>query len=160
MKRKLLPWLLLPVLFLGLQQYASRGLITGTAPPALGRTLQGKPADPSGGEGKSAIVYFWASWCPVCKIMQGTVNALAKDVPIVSVAMLSGDAAEVRRYAEQMQLTAPVVVDAEGRIAESYGVRGVPAVFIVGPDGKIRFASVGFSSEWGIRARLWLVKWL
>jgi thiol-disulfide isomerase/thioredoxin len=160
MKRNLLFWSGLFALFIGMQQCAGRGLISGSAPPLLGATLDGKPFDGAGFRGRPMVIYFWASWCSICKMMQGAVDAVAKDIPVVSVALLSGDAAEVRRHAEREKIAVPVVLDEDGRIAATYGVRGVPAVFIVGPDGKIRFSTVGFTSEWGIRARVWLAGWL
>jgi hypothetical protein len=33
-------------------------------------------------------------------------------------------------------------------------VRGVPAHFVVDGQGKVRFAVVGYATEWGLRARL------
>jgi len=34
-------------------------------------------------------------------------------------------------------------------------VPGVPATFILDANGRIAHATMGFSSEWGLRARLW-----
>ena len=48
------------------------------------------------------------------------------------------------------------VLDEDGAISKRYGLRGVPAVFVLDGSGKIRFSSVGYTSELGIRIRLWL----
>ena len=53
----------------------------------------------------------------------------------------------------------PVVVDEDGRLARSWGVGGVPATFIVATDGRISYAGMGYSTELGLRARLWLSGW-
>jgi hypothetical protein len=34
-------------------------------------------------------------------------------------------------------------------------VRGTPTFFVVDRHRQIRFREVGFTSEWGLRARLW-----
>jgi len=44
----------------------------------------------------------------------------------------------------------------QGVIGAEYGVSGVPASFVVDSAGIIRFAEVGYTTEWGLRARLWL----
>jgi peroxiredoxin len=72
------------------------------------------------------------------------------------VALQSGDAAEVQAYMDKEGFRVPVVLDEDGAIGKSYGIRGVPAVFILGPDGNIRFSTMGWTSELGLRFRLWL----
>ena len=43
--------------------------------------------------GETVGVYFWAEWCPICKVQEGGVDALRADWPVLTVAMHSGDAA-------------------------------------------------------------------
>jgi thiol-disulfide isomerase/thioredoxin len=156
LKRHLLTGLGFLALFLGVQWFSGRGLATGTPPPIHARMPDGREyAGPQFG-GRPAVIYFWASWCGICRAMQDTVSGLAKDVPMMTVALQSGNAAEVRRYLEAQGFSVPVVLDEDGAIGAAYGIRGVPAVFILGPDGNIRSAVVGYSSEIGLRVRLWL----
>lgn len=49
-----------------------------------------------------------------------------------------------------------VLNDADGRISSAWGVHAVPASFIIGPEGQIRFAETGYQSEFELRFRLWL----
>ncbi len=69
--------------------------------------------------------------------------------------MQSGDATEVRRFMAQADLGFPVVTDEDGALADRWGVRGVPASFVLDADGQIAYATTGVSSETGLRARLW-----
>ena len=55
-------------------------------------------------------------------------------------------------------LSFPVLNDRDGALARAYGVGGVPATFIVDPEGRIAFTTVGLSSGPGLRARLWLAR--
>ena len=50
----------------------------------------------------------------------------------------------------------PVLMDQDGKLARRWGVNGVPATFIVDRAGKIVHASKGYSTEVGLRIRLWL----
>ena len=44
----------------------------------------------------------------------------------------------------------------QGEIAQKFGVRGVPVSFIISPDGETAFIEKGFTTEYGLRIRLWL----
>lgn len=143
-------------LYLGAQLIGARGLVAGTPPPIHAATLDGTPLDIPNQEGRPAVIYFWASWCQVCKAMQSSIRSLAQDTPLVSVALLSGDETEVREYVKRERFDVPVVLDQDGAIGRDYGLRGVPAVFVLGPDGTIRFSTIGYTSELGLRLRVWL----
>ena len=43
-------------------------------------------------------------------------------------------------------------------MARRYGVGGVPASFILDADGRIAFHERGYTTQWGLRLRLWLAK--
>ena len=45
--------------------------------------------------------------------------------------------------------------DPQGKILSQYGLHGVPAFVIINPAGEISFVSTGFTSEVGLRLRLW-----
>jgi thiol-disulfide isomerase/thioredoxin len=105
--------------------------------------------------GQATALYFWAPWCPVCSAQQGSVDALQADWPVLTVAMQSGDPQAVARSLRERGLAWATAVDPDGRIAALYGVKGVPALVIVAADGRIRGASVGYTTEAGMRLRLW-----
>jgi len=100
-------------------------------------------------------VYFWASWCGICKLEQGVINSIQKDWPVITVAMQSGKAADIQAYLQEHQLDWLVVPDPDGSLAQRYGVRGVPSSFILDKDGVIRFQEAGYTTTLGMRARLW-----
>jgi len=154
--RFLLGWLPVAALVLIIQAFASRGVIdAGRAPELRGEMVGGKSFAGLESMSKPAIVYFWASWCGICRAMQSTVMAVAKDAPIISVAMQSGDAPTVGQYMIRQQFDVPTLVDRDGILANAYGVRGVPAVFVIDESGNIRYAAMGYTSELGLRLRLW-----
>ena len=69
--------------------------------------------------------------------------------------MQSGDAARVQGVLRTRQLAWHTAIDAEGRIAKNYGLASVPALVVLDGQGQIRFAEVGYTSEIGMRLRLW-----
>jgi thiol-disulfide isomerase/thioredoxin len=145
-------------LYIGVQLISAQGLVAGTPPPIRATTLNGATVDVPNGEGRPAVIYFWASWCQVCKAMQSSIRSVAQDMPLISVALLSGDETEVREYVKREGFEIPVILDQDGAIGREYGLRGVPTVFILGPDGRIRFSTIGYTSELGLRLRLWLAQ--
>ena len=156
LKRAVLSWAGLIALVIGLQWFNQRGMAVGPPPPLHGTEVNGRPFGGLETLKKPALIYFWASWCPVCKSMQGTMADLAKDVPMMTVALQSGTPAEVQAYLQKEGFQVPTLPDESGELGRAYGIRGVPAVFILGPDGNISHATAGYSTAWGLRLRLWL----
>ncbi len=149
-------YLFLLVAFFSARTFVDRELAGGTAPEIQAFAVDGKAFDLSQFEGKPALIYFWASWCSICKAMRHSIDAIAADYPVMTLALQSGDAAEVKRFMKAQRINIPVVPDPDGAIGRRYGIHGVPAAFVLGPDGSIRFATVGYTSELGLRVRLWL----
>ena len=143
---------------LALKAWLQRSMIEGVPPLIQGTTLSGQPFDMQALKGKPLLVHFWASWCGVCKLEQDSIEAISKDHTIITIAMKSGTADEVRHYMQQHQLSFPVINDPEGKITYHFGVRAVPASFIINPAGEIAFREIGYTTNWGLRLRLWLAK--
>ena len=105
--------------------------------------------------GQPVALHFWAEWCPICKLEEHSISRVSRDWPVLTVAMQSGDVAAVRRTLAQRGLNWPTVIDADGALAARYGFRAVPAFVAIDPAGRISATSVGYTSEIGMRLRLW-----
>ncbi|MDD1648903.1 MAG: protein disulfide oxidoreductase [Methylococcaceae bacterium] len=155
--KSLLSWIAVLVMVFAIQLYASSGMIDGGKAPELqGLLVNGKPFARLDTLPKPALIYFWASWCGICRAMQSTVTELARDFPLITVATQSGDGANVREYMAVHQFEVQTLLDPEGGLGKTYGIRGVPALFIVDRLDNIRFATTGYTSALGLRLRLWL----
>ena len=165
-QRWLLEAALILAVILGAQYWQTRGLPEGAAPPLAGVLTDGTTArvgaprglPPVAGEtanGAPTLVAFWATWCPVCSAEEGNIVAVAKDHRVISVAMQSGDVAAVTKHLKERGIELPALVDADGRHAQNWRVRGVPTHFVVDGAGNIRFRVVGYATTWGLKARLW-----
>ncbi len=155
MRRILVNLMLIVVVYAGVQWYQSRPLASGDAPPLAGELLGRTPFDLDAWRGRPVLVHFWATWCPICKLGEDDIAALAEDHAVITVAMQSGSPGDVRGYLAEHGLDLPTLNDPYGEIATAWGVRAVPASFVIGADGQVRFATVGYTTGIGLNARLW-----
>lgn len=157
--RRWLRWtgeaLLVLAVFAATHWWLTRDMAGGRAPPLVGLLADGSAYQLQSGD-RATLVHFWATWCPICRLEHDSIAAIAADRPVVSVAIHSGGIGEVADYLHEQGLTFPVVVDESGDLAALWGVGGVPASFIVDRDGEIRHVTRGYTTEWGLRLRLWL----
>ena len=105
-----------------------------------------------------AIIYFWAEWCGICKMMQTPMTEILKDYPGITVAVKSGDDEQLKKYMQKKQIQWPTINDQNGEISALYKIKGVPFVIITDKTGEIIYTVSGYSFEIGLRLRLWLAE--
>ena len=49
-----------------------------------------------------------------------------------------------------------MIVDSTDALAKRYGIRAFPTSFVLDADEDIRQVEVGYTTEFGLRARMWL----
>lgn len=145
-------------LIIGINSWRTRDAVSGPAPLLSGYTLSGEPYELSRKPGEPLLVYFWASWCPVCKLQDGNIATLSEEFPVITVAMSSGTDEEVREYLEEEELMLKVINDESGEISSRWGVKGVPTTFVIDAEGEVRFVETGYTTTLGLRARRWLAE--
>lgn len=101
------------------------------------------------------LVYVWASWCGVCRVVSPMVDMVG--APVVSIAIASGPNARVTGYVREKGYGFAVVNDEDSRLAQTLGVSVTPTL-MVAHNGKLRFATAGITTLPGIYARLWLAR--
>jgi len=160
--KRLLRWGLEALLFLAvlilIQTWQTRNAPKGPAPSLAGQRLDGAAFSLDRRPPGPLLVYFWATWCPVCKLTSGQVEAMATEGQVITVAMQSGGEEEVAKQLVDRELQFPVIVDAGGDIARAWGVNAVPAFYVLDRDNRIRHVMQGYTSGLGIRARMWLAE--
>ncbi len=156
--------LLLVALVVGIRAYQRRDAITGPAPSFEAEALVGERVALEEYGGGPVILHFWASWCGVCRAMEGNVRSgSVAGVPIVRIATRSGTVADVRAYLARQgesvdgRAMRQVLLDEDGAIAQRYGVAAFPTTFWIGGDGQIRHVEVGYTTRLGLAARAMLV---
>lgn len=129
------------------------------APALVGTAVDGRPIDLAQSRqrpgGKPVMVVFWATWCPECRADQPAMQAISRDYEIIGVAWRSEGNDDVAAHMALHKFNYASLNDVDGALARQWGVRGVPAHFVVRPDGMTRFRVNGVHPEWTLRARLW-----
>ena len=109
--------------------------------------------------GQATALYVWAQWCPICRVQDPTITGLQQDHPVLTVAMQSGQTAQVARLLQERRLPWTTAVDPDGNIAGALGVHAVPTILGMDAQGNVTGSSVGYTSAWGMRLRLWWANW-
>lgn len=161
--RKVLNWslqiLVVVAIVTGVQYWRTRDAASGPAPELSGRLLDGQAFEWEAAP-RPLLVHFWATWCPICRMQQDTINDLAQRGNVVTVALSSGTDSEIAGYLHEHGLDMPVLSDPHGTIAGRWGVKGVPTSFIIGADDRIRSVTSGYTTGTGLRMRMWTaVRW-
>ncbi|VAW54770.1 hypothetical protein MNBD_GAMMA07-2798, partial [hydrothermal vent metagenome] len=94
-------------------------------------------------------------WCHICEFENSNIANIAKDYDVITIASWSESATQVKAYLQKEKLNFPVIVDEDGEWAKVYGVKGVPASFVLDKTGVIQYIETGYTSEMGLRLRLW-----
>ena len=155
-------WLLLMALSLStvLDLWRSPALPEDSPLPVL--TLQdGTRADLQAmSRERPLLIYYWASWCAVCRFTTPAVEQLWQDGEnVLTVALRSGDNARLQQGMARKGLSFPTHNDEQGTLAARWQVNVTPS-FLILKDGKVVSSTTGWSSRWGLQLRLLWASWL
>jgi len=154
--------LLFLAIYLALRPFFQGDVIQGKAPEMRMHSITGETIDLQAltAQGQPVLIHIWATWCPICKFTNDNVESISKDYAVINIATQSGDDSTLLDYAKQHQLNPNLIVnDFDGKWMQAFGAKAVPADFIVNAQGEIEFIEVGYSSELGLRLRLWWSSW-
>ena len=126
---------------------------TGGPTPALTlKDLEGGSHRLSDYRGKVILVNFWATWCGPCRdempSIQELKNKLAGKPFVVLAVNLDEPESRIRKFLSQMKLDFIILLDPERKAARAWGARILPASYVIGPDGRIRYSLIG-EINWG-----------
>jgi peroxiredoxin len=109
--------------------------------------LDGKEHALEAYRGKVVLVNFWATWCEPCKEEMPSIERLRRSLEGRPFAVLAVNLAEpdsrVQRFLSQVPLGFPVLMDRDTAAAKAWKARLLPATYIIGPDGRIRYSYLG-----------------
>ena len=105
-------------------------------------------------QNRVAIVYFWGSWCGICRHTSPVIQRLHEDgVPVLGVALRSGSRQEVRDYLQQHHWTFDTLNDEHGDWSQAWQVKVTPTIVLV-QQGKVIHSTTGLASYWGLKLRV------
>ena len=122
--------------------------------PAVDFSLEGEDGNTyrlSSYRGQVVVMNFWATWCPPCREEMPAMERLwqkVKDKGIVVLGVNVGENADIIfEFTGQYPVSFPLPMDIDGKVIESYPVRGLPTTYIVDPSGMVTHRAVG-SRKW------------
>src|SRR5207253_3394612 len=131
------------VLLIGLLGMAGRPPLVGSPAPEIAlKDLQGQEVKLSDLHGKIVLLNFWATWCKPCKeempAMQASYDKLRDQGFVVLAVNELEDTDKVIEHIRTHGHTFLVVMDHDNRVANRYGVVGLPASFLIDRQGIVR----------------------
>jgi thiol-disulfide isomerase/thioredoxin len=134
--------LALPALAQGLKPWGN-----APTPPLELADVEGAEHKLAAYRGRVVLVNFWATWCVPCREEMPSMELLRlamQGKPFEILAVNVGEGARVARaFGQKLELGFPLLLDRDTQAAKRWGARVLPASYLVGPDGTIRYSYFG-----------------
>lgn len=122
------------------------------APQFTLRNLEGNHVSLSGFKGQVVILNFWATWCAPCRVEMPSFENLyrryrSRGLTVLAVSLDKGADEKVRDFAEEYQLSFPVLLDADGEAEKLYPSISIPFTFVIDKSGRV-VARVDGAKNW------------
>jgi len=115
--------------------------------------LEDQPVSFAKYKGKTVFLNFWATWCGPCVREMPSIDGLARDpklegksIEFVCVST-DDDSESVKRFLKGKNLGMTFLRVQNGKVPPVYYSEGIPATFLIAPDGRIAATQVG-SADW------------
>lgn len=126
----------------GIRVYAE-----GPAPALRLADMDGDSFSLEEATGQWVFVHFWASWCGPCREEMPAVQRMAEQLQDESLVIVMVNTSEnedtifsfLGIYAPDMNS----LMDSNGQVTEAWQPRGLPATYLVDPQGNLRYQALG-----------------
>jgi thiol-disulfide isomerase/thioredoxin len=119
----------------------------GPAPSLELVDLQGKKHSLADYRGKVVLINFWATWCAPCREEMPSIERLRASLEGRPFAVLAVNLAEpesrIQKFLDAMPLGFTILLDRDTKTTRAWQAKVLPATYIVGADGAIRYRHVG-----------------
>jgi peroxiredoxin len=132
----------------------------GPTPELELQDLAGKEHRLADYRGSVVLVNFWATWCVPCREEMPSIDKLRSSLKGKPFEVLAVNLAEplsrIEKFVAAMPLGFPLLRDRDGTVSKAWKAKLLPASFLIGRDGRIRYVAYGeldWSSD-AVRARV------
>lgn len=100
--------------------------------------------------GQPVLLVFWATWCGICQREMPLLSEMAPQFENAGISMVAvhlGSQQDAGSFTRANRIDFTSVADPEGKVGQAYHVSGIPALVLIGKDGKIKRESSGWTGE-------------
>ncbi len=130
-------------------------LIGKPAPNFTLNDLDGKKVSLADLKGSVVVLDFWATWCGPCMESLPGLDAVYRELGSSGLKVFAlnqkESSAKIRATMAKLQLSLPILLDADGKVSDQFLVKGIPHAVVIGRDGKVLKVFVGSGREDKIR---------
>ena len=119
--------------------------------PDFSLPLLAAPGEVTLSDYRGDVVYvtFWASWCVPCREEMPFLSALSErhrdeGLQIIGI-NVDEDIEAARAFAQEFNITFPLVRDEDRSVSKLYRVAGYPSHYVLDRRGKVRYSALGFN---------------
>lgn len=116
------------------------------------KDLNGKTIKLSDYKGKVVFLNFWATWCPYCVQEMPELNEASRELAkggnaVILAVDVNEPSDKVKKFVADKKITLPVLLDADGAVAQYFNISGLPTTVIINKDGTLSDAIVGATNK-------------
>lgn len=93
------------------------------------------------------FVHFWASWCGPCRREMPAIQRLSQQIDTAHWKLVLVNTAEdedtIFTFLAAVAPDLSTLMDRDGQVTETWQPRGLPATYLVDPQGRIRYQALG-----------------
>jgi thiol-disulfide isomerase/thioredoxin len=93
------------------------------------------------------LINFWATWCVPCRDEMPSIERLRASLEgrrfVVLAVNLAEPESRIQKFLEAVPVRFPVLLDRDTQAARAWQAKLLPATYVVGADGRIRYRHLG-----------------
>lgn len=134
--------------------------IGNLAPDFTLQTIEGQPvtlSDFTADGGMPVVLNFWATWCPPCRVEMPYFENAGRlyDGEVAILGLNQAESGEtMAAFARERGLTYPLLIDADMKVNNLYGVLNLPTTIFIDKNGVVREVLIGTISQGVLEDRI------